>query len=42
MGPAGRRYPSIAARPAMLQDGASARHAAADAGSGTLTAGVGS
>ena len=38
MGPAGRRYRSIAARPAPQQHGAAARRAAANAGSATFSA----
>ena len=40
VGPAGRRYRSIAARPAPQQHGAAARRAAANAGSATFTADV--
>ena len=42
LGPAGRRYRSIAERPAPQQHGAAARRAAANAGSATFTAYVGS
>ena len=40
VGPAGRRYRSIAARPALQQYGSAARRAAANAGSASFTAGV--
>ena len=42
VGPAGRRYRSIAARPAPQQHRAAARRAAANAGSATFSADVGS
>ena len=42
VGPAGRRYRSITARPARNQHGAAARHAAANTGSATFSAYVGS
>ena len=42
VGAAGKRYRSIASRPAPQQHGAAARRAAANAGSATFTADVGS